>query len=162
VSKKAEIGRDGNRLELETRDQFDTLIDDALANYTAGEPAPGFTARIVATARFEDRPEPRLVRLGFLAAAGWVAAAALLFAWLVAHHGLQTNTPQPASAAPVVASATLAPSPAFPAQRLAHLAPPPRVATSLASVHRTQSAEAFHPIVFAPIVFAPISSEEAN
>jgi hypothetical protein len=155
------------------------LIDNALATYIAGEPPLDLSARILSAAHaLEPRKRPGLqlgsTRPWAFAAAGWLAAAAMLLVWINAHNLQIVVQPRPAatqlalsapptlSPSPAPAAASFKSAPEQPAPRRPHVQPAIRAA--VASKHDQLSGRdpILRPIAFAPIVIAPIGSGEGN
>jgi hypothetical protein len=155
---------------------LDAIIDNALSTYTAGEPEPNLSARILgAVHALEPRRGSRLLhrpaRIWAFAATGWLAAAAMLLIWIGARNlqivvqslpTAQRAQSAPPALSPSSTTASLKSMPEPPAPRMPHFQHPVRAAVSNPHSQATNRAETLQPIAFAPIVIAPIRSEEVN
>jgi hypothetical protein len=158
-------------------DNLDALIDNALGTYTAAEPSRDLSARILDAAHaLEPRKRSGLrlltARPWAFAAAGWLAAAAMLLVFIHARHlqivvqlrpaaaQLALSTPPKPSPFPTPAPSNSAPKQAAPL--LAHLQHTTSTAISLPHAQPSGRTTLLQPIAFAPIVLAPIGSEERN
>jgi hypothetical protein len=153
---------------------LDTLIDNALATYTAGESSLDLSARILSAAHaLERRKRPGLwlgsTRPWAFAAAGWLAAAVMLLVFINAHNLQIVVQPRPAAAqlaqsAPRALSPVRSPASASfkPAPRRPHFQQAVRAAVTGQQAQPSDRDPILRPIAFAPIVIAPIGSEEGN
>jgi len=138
-------------------DRFDLLLDRALTTYTAGEPRPGFAARVLASTSAARYERPRAVHAWAIAASGWAVAVAAVILWFRAQPveivvGHRSPAPEMAQSAPPV----LHPAPA-PATGITAPLPPPRGrAAGRIHTQRTGQTPDVQPIAFDPIVIAPI------
>jgi hypothetical protein len=158
---------------------FDALIDNALFTYSAGEPRPDLSARILgATHALEPHQRPDLqrhpIRPWAFAAAGWLAAAAMLLVWFNARDLQIVVQPRPnatqlaqsaqSQLSPISTAASdsfkAAPEPS--ALHMTHFPRAIRTGVSTPRVHPLGPAEILHPIAFAPIVLAPIGNREGS
>jgi hypothetical protein len=138
-------------------DELDVLLDRALGSYTAGEPRPGFAARIFASTRAARQRRPRTRRAWAIAVSGWAVAAAVTILFLrvqpielvIAPHSSHSEM---ARNAPSVLQHSAASAPAVNSP----MSPPPVRAAVRVHAQRPDQTVEVEPIVFDPISIAPI------
>ncbi len=174
------VSRTAHGRDTKTAD-LDALIDSALDAYTTGEPPLNLSARILAAAHaVEPRQRPGLkaypARPWTFAAAGWLAAAAMLLIWIRAHNLQIVVQPIPAAQRAQSTPPILSPFPATvsfksaseqraPEQtvpRTTHFQHAIRASIFSQAAQRPDRADALQPIAFAPIVISPIDGGEGN